>query len=134
MRKSNPRINITFDDETYEQIKLIADSRNCSMSEVCRLFVQDGLNGDLTKSNIDYVSSIIREQIRIVLQPGIERLAALSAKACMQAGTAAYLSAEALANFVPLEQQRSFEDAYNAARRKAALDIKQRNVDIDTEE
>lgn len=129
-----PRIYVTFDDETYKQIELIADKRHCSMSAVCRLFIQDGLNGDLTKSNIDFVSSIIREQLKIVLRPSVERLAALSAKTCMQASTSAYLNAEAIAKFVPVELQMDVQNSYNAARKKAVKYIKQRPEDIDEEE
>lgn len=131
----SPRINVTFKDEDYEQIKLIADKRHCSMSEVCRSYVIDGLNGDLTKSNIDFISAIIREQLKIVLRPSVERLAALSAKTCMQASTSAYLNAEAIAKFVPVELQLDVQNAYNAARKKAVKYIKQRADDLeDTEE
>lgn len=125
------RINVTFDEETYKQIKLIAEKRNCSMSEVCRLFTMDGLNGTLTTSNIDFISSIIREQMKIILRPSVERLAALSAKTCMQASTAAYLTAETIAKFVSPDLQMDVQDAYNAARKKAVKYIKQRPEDMD---
>lgn len=129
----NPRINVTFDKKTYRQLKLIADKQHCSMSEICRQFTQEGLNGDLTKSNIDYISRIIREQMKIILYPSVERLAALSAKTCMQASTSAYLNAEVIAKFVPVELQMDFQEAYNAARKKAVKYIKQRHDDAEDE-
>lgn len=130
----NPRINVTFDEKTYMQIKLIAEKRGSSMSEVCRLFILDSLNGELTKENIDFVSSIIREQLKIVLHPSIERLAALSAKTCMQASTSAYLTAETIARFVPEDLQMDVQDAYNAARKKAVQYIRQSPANPDTED
>lgn len=134
MRKPCKRIDIVVDDITYNQIKDISEKRHCSMSEVGRSYIQDGLNGDITKSNIDFVAGIIREQLKIILYPSVERLAALSAKTCMQASTSAYLNAEALARFVPLNQQMELEQAYNAARKKAALYLKRRLDDSDLEE
>lgn len=130
----NPRICITIEPEMEKQLKNIADKNNCSISEVCRTYIQEGLNGNLTQANIDFILPLMRNEIKNVLQPGIERLAALSAKACMQSGTAAYLCAETLANYVPLDQQREFEESYDAARKKAARDMKQRHTDLDTEE
>ncbi len=115
----NPRINVTFDPETYKQIKLIAGKNNCSMSDIVRNYTIEALNGDLTKNNINFISAIIREQLKIVLQPSIERLAALSAKTCVQAGTAAYLNAEAIAKFVPLSLQMEVTESYEQARKKA---------------
>lgn len=130
----NPRICITIDPEMYKQLKLIAAKGNCSVGEVGRTYIQEGLNGNLTQANIDFILPLMRNEIKNVMQPGIERLAALSAKSCMQSGTAAYLCAETLANYVPLDQQRDFEESYNAARKKAARDMKQRHADIDEEE
>lgn len=126
----NPRYSITLTPDMYQQLKNIAAKKNCSVGEVCRTFIQEGLNGNLSQANIDFILPLMRSEIKNVLQPGIERLAALSAKSCMQSGTAAYLCAETLANYVPLSQQREFEEAYNAARKKAAKDIK-RNIDSD---
>ncbi len=115
----NPRINVTFDYATYKQIKLIADKNGCSMSDIVRNFTIEALNGELTKDNIDFISAIVREQLKVVLQPSIERLAALSAKTCVQASAAAYLNAEAIAKFVPLSLQMEVTESYEQARKKA---------------
>lgn len=115
------RINVAFDNETYRQIRLIADRNHCSMSEVVRRYTKEGLNGALTGSNLDYISSVLRDQLRIVLRPSIDRLASLSAKTCIQASTSAYLNAEALARLVPVDLQLDLEDAYCTARKKAVL-------------
>lgn len=124
-----PRINVTFDPITYQQIKLIAEKNDRSMSDVIREYTRKSLNGDLTKDNIDYVAGIIREQLNIILRPSVERLAALSAKTCIQAGTSAYLNAEALARLVPAELQMDLEEAYEAAKIKAVRYIKQKGED-----
>lgn len=112
------RIYVSFSDEDYEQIRNIAHKQNKSMSEVVRDFSIEGLNGTVGAANIDMITTIIRTQLRDVMRPSIDRLAALSAKTCVQASTAAYLTAETVARFVPDNLQLDVKDAYESARKK----------------
>ena len=89
------------------------------MGAIGRDYIIQGLNGNLTQDNLEFIAPIIREQLRSVLAPFVERLAKLTSKTCVQAGTAAYLSAEAILRFVPSELQLDVEEAYEAARKKA---------------
>ncbi len=120
------RISITFDDETYRQIKLISDKNGDSLASTIRTLIQHSLDGELTKSNMDFIAGIIREQIRDVLHPQVERLAAMNAKTGVQAGTAAYLTAETIAKFVPQELQEDVRDTYERARKKAVAYMQRR--------
>lgn len=60
------------------------------------------------------------------MRPSIDRLASLSAKTCVQSGTAAYLAAEAILKFVPAPRQQEVEEAYELARKKAIAYLKGR--------
>lgn len=122
----NHHFSVTFDDELYKQVKLLADKNGMSISEAVRTLVSQSLDGELNRSNLDYISKIIRTQLRDVMQPSIERLAALSAKTCVQAGTAAYLSAEAIAKFVPDTLQEDILDTYERSRKKAVAYTQQK--------
>ena len=119
MPTKHPRLPVTFTEKEYEQLKLLAQKNNLSMSEICREFVVQGLNGTISQQNIDFMTPIIREQLKGLLEPAVERLAAINAKTCVQAGAAAYLSAEAILRFVPEDRQEDVEEAYIAARKKA---------------
>lgn len=129
-RQKTKRIYVSFSDEDYEQIRNLAHKRNQSMSEVVRDFTIEGLNGTVCASNIDMITGILRTQLRDVLKPSIERLASLSAKTCVQASTAAYLTAETVARFVPDNRQLDVKDAYEAARKKG-VDYTRRNTGDD---
>lgn len=124
MREDRKRINVAFGIETYQQIELIANKEGRSMSDVVREWTIQGLNGQLTASNIDILAPVIREQISSVLVPMMERMISLGAKTCVQAGTAAYLSAEAILKFVPPEERMEVAEAYDAARKKAVAAMK----------
>ena len=119
LREDRERINVTFDIETYNQIKLIAQKENRSMSDLVRDWTMQGLNGVLTHNNLDVLTPIIRDQLKSIIKPTEERLASLSAKTCVQAGAAAYLTAETIATLLPIQEQKEFEEVYNAARKKA---------------
>ena len=113
------RISVTFDEETFKQFEHIAHRENRSISSVIRDYSMESLKVESNTENIDMITKIIREQLRDVMQPSVERLAALSAKTCIQSATAAYLTAETINKFVPLQEQEDFIAVYEAAKKKA---------------
>lgn len=116
--KLHKRINVPFPDETYEIILNMSKKGNMSMNAVVRELVEQALKLQVSTDNIDLVTKIIREQLSVILKPSIERLASLSAKTCVQSSTAAYLTAETIARFVPDNLQMDVKEAYEAARKK----------------
>ncbi len=117
-KQQTKRINVTFEVSDYEQIRNLAHKEGRTMSEIVREAAIDNLTVRINAENIDMITQIIREQLRAVLKPDIERLAALSAKTCVQSSTAAYLTAETISKFVPLSEQENFRDCYEKARKK----------------
>jgi len=125
------RINVTFTKEAYDQIKHLASVRNECMSALLRDWALQGLNGELNVKNISLISHIIREQIDSVLGPKMERQIALTAKTCIQASAAAYLTAEAISGFLPDELQQDFQETYIKARKKAVEYTRRKNETLD---
>lgn len=117
-QQQTKRINVTFEVSDYEQIRNLAHKEGRTMSEIVREAAIDNLTVRINAENIYMITQIIREQLRDVLKPDIERLAALSAKTCVQSSTAAYLTAETISKFVPLQEQENFRDCYEKARKK----------------
>lgn len=117
-------ISVTLTEDEYNEVKRIAAKENRSMSEVGRMFIVQGLNGTLTKDNMDEIVPVIREQVESVLSPRLERLISLTAKTCIQSGTAAYLSADAIYKFVPVVQREDVNISYEGARKKAVAYMK----------
>lgn len=119
VKEGRTRITVTFTDAEYEAIKNISSKQKISMSEVVRNFSVQGINGKLTQDNLDFIIPIIRNQLSSLLNPAVDRLSKLSAKTCVQAGAAAYLSAEALSKFVPHEYMSDYTESYEKARKRA---------------
>lgn len=117
-KQQTKRINVTFEVSDYEQIRNLAHKEGRTMSEIVREAAIDNLTVRINAENIDMITHIIREQLRDILKPDIERLAALSAKTCVQSSTADYLTAETISKFVPLQEQEEFRECYEKARKK----------------
>lgn len=117
-KQQTKRINVTFEVSDYEQIRNLAHKEGRTMSEIVREAAIDNLTVRINAENIDMITHIIREQLRDILKPDIECLAALSAKTCVQSSTAAYLTAETISKFVPLQEQEEFRECYEKARKK----------------
>lgn len=128
-RKVENRIRIfpTIEMEQYEQLQKLAAKRGVTIPDIVREFIDQGLTNNYCVENIDLITDIIRTQLNIIIKPAVDRMAALSSKACIQSGTAAYLSAEAIAKFVPDELQEDFLDVYEAAKKKAVADMKRKS-------
>lgn len=118
------RVNVTYEDDTYEILERLAASKNISIPELVRRYTNEGINGTVTQDNIDFLTPIIRTQLKSVMDVKLERIASMIAKTCIQAGAAAYLSAEAINSFVPPQRQQNFLDAYDSARKKAIQYLK----------
>ena len=133
MSKDSKRINVSFSISEYNAISNIAQKKNCSLSEVVRDYTLQGLNTTITSDNLDFICKIIRDQVRDILTPSIERLASLESKTCVMATTSTYLGAEAIARFVPLSMRKDVQQAFDAARKKA-VEYMTGKSDVDMEE
>ena len=74
-------ISVKLPEDTYTVIENISKKNNESVSEIIRKLLTNSLNVEWFADNKDILSSLIREQLDIVLKPHIERLAKISAKA-----------------------------------------------------
>lgn len=124
MKNERERLTVGFEPELYENIKRIAASNGISMNQQIRNYCRAGVNGQVTTDNIDELIQLVREQLRTVLNPSIERLASLNAKTCIQAHTASLLCAETINRFVPAEKQEDVVDVYERAYKKGVQMMK----------
>lgn len=115
---------MSLDESTYDQLKNMCAKKHIDMSAYLRTLVEQDINEQITEQNLNFISTILREQLDSVLELKLNRLYKLGSATCIQAGAAAYLSAEALSSFVPINSQQDFTDAYNKARKKSVAYIK----------
>ena len=127
------KLTVLLTEQEFEQIKALAAKTRKSMSEVARNYIVQGMRGEVTEKNIDFLAPIIREQLQSVLDPKMERLIALQAKTCIQASTSTYLTADAILKFVPPGQRTEVKESYDAAKKQAIIYMKSK-ADMSEEE
>ena len=79
------------------------------------------------------IVDIIDEQLRAIMKPHVERLAALSAKGAIMSATSTFLNAQALADFVPVDKRKDLVEVYEKARLKGVAYVKGRVSDSEKE-
>ena len=119
IKDSRHRVNVTFEVNDYEKIRQVAAKQGKDPGTLVREWALDGLNGNLNRDNIDFILPLIQETVRNVLLPELAAMRKMEAKTCIQAGAAAYLSAEAIFRFVPEDYRTDVKEAYEQARKKA---------------
>ena len=89
-RKNMPRrkedrhsVQVLFTTEEYENLKRYAALKNISMSSLVREYTMQGIRGILTQENIDFLTPIIRSQLKSVVDIQADRIAGLVAKTCI---------------------------------------------------
>ena len=105
-------------------------SRNITIPDLIREHIDQGMTINYQVQNIDLIERIIREQLFAILNPMMNRIAALQSKTCIQAATASYLNAEAINKFVPEKYQEEYLDVYEAARKKAIAYTRNKNSEV----
>lgn len=125
---------MTFTNEEAKQLEQLAARENKSISAIIREKTIDSLSLQANAENLDLITTIIRTQLKDILQPQIERLASLSAKSCVQSATASFLTAETISKFVPLSEQQEFLEVYESSRKKAIEFTRNKNYLNDEDE
>lgn len=120
----SPRIYVTLTEETNNAVKAYALRNGISASQVVRECVENQMKIKMGEDNIDTITKIIRQQIDIIFERNIERIASITAKGTIMSATSAYLNAEVLARFLPVELQLDYQEAYDDARNKAIQYLK----------
>jgi negative regulator of replication initiation len=128
------QVHLRVDENTYSKIKSISEKRGESISDVIRKLIDDGLSLEIGNENKDIIASVVREELKAVLKPNVERLAALSSKSGHMAATAAFLNVQALMDLVPKERQRNVREMYENARKKAVEYMRTKTDDFDTKD
>ena len=115
-------------DETLAQL---AAQRHITKSEILRELVDKGLTATGAKVEDSELYEMIRQAVRETMQPQVERLAAISAKAAHISGAAFFMAVYAASHGRSPAEQREIEDAAGTARMLGIQYLKLKDRDID---
>ena len=107
-RHQAPYIPFRCSKKTSDLISQIAKEQHRPKSEVLRELVDKGLTATGAKAEDSEIYALIQHAVKETLQPQVERLAAISAKATHISGAAFFMSIfAATQNSTPAEQRQS---------------------------
>lgn len=112
------RMTLRLNKTTYEKILNISKKNGESISEVTRNLIDKGLAIEVSSKEMDLIAKIIREQLSVILNPAVERLAALSAKGALMSAISTFLNVQALLDIVDKSKRKDVLDFYDKAREK----------------
>ena len=117
--------------ELDETLGRLAEQQHITKSEVLRNLVDKGLSATGAKVEDGEFYQLIQQAVKETMQPQIERLAAISAKATHISGAAFFMSIFAATRDATPAEQREVEEAAGAARDLGIQYLKLKDQDID---
>jgi len=78
--KKTQKRSVTFGVDTLEQLDKLALRKKTSTSELVRVYVEKGLAIDGHKDDVDFIATIVRQEIKAQLDTQIDRLAKMLMK------------------------------------------------------
>lgn len=117
--------------ELDETLGRLAAQQHITKSEVLRNLVDKGLTATGAKVEDGEFYQLIQQAVKETMQPQIERLAAISAKATHISGAAFFMSIFAATRDATPAEQREVEEAAGAARDLGIQYLKLKDQDID---
>ena len=130
-RHQAPYVPFRCSKKTSDLISQIAKEQHRPKSEVLRDLVDKGLTATGAKVEDGEFYQLIQQAVKETMQPQIERLAAISAKATHISGAAFFMSIFAATRDATPAEQREVEEAAGAARDLGIQYLKMKDQDID---
>lgn len=117
---------------TYEVIEKISTAQRKTRVQVVRELVEAGLVATGYKQDEEYQAKQIQEAVKAVLQPSVERLASISAKAAQISSAAFFMGIFASRLMLPTGEQDLIDQAATQARKLGIEYLKFKDRDIDS--
>lgn len=120
-RKTSIVVTLRCSEETDTQISKIASAEGKTKSEVLRMLVEKGLAAGGYLPGVKELDTVVQEAVAAVMQPAVERLAAISAKSA-HIGAAAFFLALYTDRLLLPESSRTELDGIAARARRLGVE------------
>lgn len=125
------RLTIRLPAELKTQLELKAAKEHLTVSDLVRRYIDKGLNVEGYKSEIDYLSEIMKTVLSGVIEPQIERLVKLIIKLGKITGGGYYLQLANLLSSVNKSDVGDISETVNRCNRLAIKYMSQKDSDVE---
>lgn len=123
--------SIRFEATTMNEIKKVAALRNISVSDVVREYVKKGLTIDSYKEDTNLIGEIVREELKDVLEPQVNRIVKMLMKIGKVSAGTMYSNLNLIQQIADQEQQEFYE-MVNRSLRLGVDYMKKKDIEIDS--
>jgi len=132
--KGNPNEKVIFSiyvtKKVCADLDRLADREHISRTELIRKFIDKGLSVESYQENIDFLSGIIRQEVKAETGKQANRLAAMLFKVGAIASSNYFLAARTLSDMISPSMQEDFKDIHSNARKLGIDYMKRSGVDV----
>ena len=123
------QITVKISDEKYQALKKFSANKHRNMADVVRNFIDKGLAVESYQDNIDFISKIIRQEVKAEISLQVERFVKIMMKVGYLASGSYFLLARVFADFVSPSMQQSYKDVEYKTRRMGIEYMKKKDFD-----
>ncbi|WP_018885714.1 hypothetical protein [Paenibacillus massiliensis] len=113
------QITVKLPKKQYEALKKYAASKHLTMADVVRAFVQKGMSIESYTQEIDFLTTIIRQEINIAIGGLSNRLAGLASKDLIMSAAAYYSTIAIITDLIDTNRYTTFREIEKKARQLA---------------
>lgn len=139
MDKKTQKRSINFPVETIKALDKLAVKNNTTTSELVREFVNKGLEIESYKENVDFITSIIRQElnaiynvndIKNIVEHNVDRLAKMLMKTGKINSGAFFILIYVLMNITHKENEFEFTEMYDSALKMGVDYMQKKDFEI----
>ena len=124
------RINFLLPIEMVSSIEKLAAKKNQTVSEVIRKAISEHLNIQANRDDIDFISGIIRQEVKAEIGKQANRLAAMLFKVGAITSSNYFLAVRMMSDVISPSLQEDFKDINSNARKLGIDYMKQNGVGV----
>lgn len=131
LKNEENKRSIRFETSTMEELKKLAALRNIYVSDIVREFVKKGLAINSYKEDTELIREIVREELKNVLEPQINRIVKMLMKIGKAAAGTMYSNLNLIQHITDQDQQE-FHELISRSLRLGVDYMKKKDIEIDT--
>jgi len=124
------RRSIRFKAKSIEEMQKIAVIQNVTVSDVVREYIEKGLKVDSYKEDTDFITEIIRQELKDILEPQINRIVKMLMKIGKVAAGTMY-SNLSLIQLINDEDQEAYFELVSRSLKLGVDYMKKKDVEVD---
>ncbi|ASA23397.1 hypothetical protein B9T62_22865 [Paenibacillus donghaensis] len=125
------QITVKLPKKKYEALKKYAATKHLSMADIVRAFIQKGMSVDAYTEEIDFITTIIRQEITIAINGLSNRLAGLASKDLIMSAASYYSTIAIIADLIDVNRYTTFREIEKKARQLAVEYMKMKLTDVE---